>query len=258
MPKEDKAKGSRTRQSRSQKQSSKAIPVRKKKLYIVLAILVAVLLFWIFIAGGKVLFGMQAYLNDKYDANFIVGQPRLTDSGFAVPGMWRATAYPINDRSLKFEVVLSQGSERYGDRYTGAVWSRDERPKVKRLLDSLYSTTPSFDVDVHTTSVGPDPVRGEVPNLEAATKSFGSEISYGITVHLERNSLTEVEKSAHLTKIEKIAQFIEDKGVGSPSVRYVINLSNEDAGYLCQLSGDKFNNRDTGQCFNRKLKGREW
>ena len=227
------------------------------------AVLILVLLFgvWWFLLGGSTIgtrMGMQAYLSDKYDKSFDVDPPRLTDYGYGVGGTWRAIARPAEDKEMAFEVVQHDNGQ-YGDRYPGAVWSKAETKVVESFLKTVFAIVPEFEVDTHTTTVGPDPIRGAVPSFSEAVGLYGEEMTYSIIIKIRSSALSEPDKQYHREQVEKLAAYVQRSGVTNPSVRYLISLDGEDAGYICHLSGETLNDStQLSKCFDKKSRGKVW
>jgi hypothetical protein len=59
--------------------------------------------------------------------------------------------------------------------------------------------------------------------------------------------------------VAKIATYVNQKGVSSPSVRYVINLEDEDVGYICDLYKEELSDpTQLNRCFDEKSQGKVW
>lgn len=228
-------------------------------LLVGLSVLIVVVLLALTGPALVVKLGMQTYLKDKYGDSFVVEHPKHTDGGLAVPGLWRAIAYPAEDTTVKFEVTQSQSTSQYEDSYSGAVWSKDQESQFLGFLKTLYDTPPKYEIDTHLITVGPDPVRGKIPPFDEAVKSFGTQMTYSATIKFSSPDLTDADKQYHREKVKEIAKYVQQKGVASPSVRYVININDEDAGYICDLYKDALSDSvQIDKCFDTKSRGKVW
>jgi hypothetical protein len=229
-----------------QVQNSNMVPPKKHKSYkgvfvigagLALIIIVPFLIFWGGVWGDTG--GMGKYLQDKYGQEFKVKY--LEDRAVTIgdPGQRVDTAYPVNDSSLTFEVGKDRTTGVYFDGYSGAVWAREERPRVAAFLQTVYgaSTTPNFDLTTHIpTPAAPDPIKGEVPSINDAMARYKDNFFYSLTVKLTTDhTLSQSEIEDHTAKIKQIVDFVLAKNISSPAVRYAINIEGQDNSYLCNL-----------------------
>lgn len=209
----------------------------------------------LFFASGGSTIGQrgrfEAYLNEKYGQDFVVEGVQSKNGGLAVPGQLISTAYPANDRSLVFKVGKSQATGAYFDGYSGAVWAREEQPRVESFLKTVYGTqSPGFDLTIHIpTAEAPDPIRGEVPSIDDALRTYSDDFYYSLTIRTAAShELSQDEIDTHADKMKQVIEFVLKKNVSYPAVRYAINIEDQDAGYLCNLSQDQLT--DTSKISN--------
>ena len=236
-----------------QTKKSSAVSPKKHRWYKGVLVIVAglalisVVLFYIIggsMAGDKA--GMERYLQDKYGQEFEVTDVKSSAVGIGVPGQLIGKVYPVNDRSLVFEVGKSRATDAYFDGYSGAVWAQEERPHVESFLETIYGAqVPDFDLTVHIpTAEEPDPIRGAVPSISDAMARYKDNFYYSVTVKLTTNhNLSQNEIQDHTARIKQIIDFVLAKHISSPAVRYAINIEGQNKGYLCNL----FQNEITDQ-----------
>lgn len=204
---------------------------------------------------------MQDYLRDKYGQEFNIKDIKTRGSGLGMPGLRVGTAYPINDSTLTFEVGRSKTTGSYFDGYSGAVWAREERPRVESFLKTIYSSpVPDFDLTTHIpTAVEPNPIRGEVPPIDEALTRYKDNFYYAISMKLlTDHELSEKELEEHRDKMRKIISFMLSKDVSYPHFRYAINFDKEEKSYLCNLSQeDLTNTSDINSCLEQNA-GKAW
>lgn len=143
---------------------------------VIVIILTMVALNWLLFGGLESLGvqkGMESYLKEKYNKDFVVELPHLEGTGIAIAGSWRAKSHPVDNNSLVFEVGRVQGEERFFDGYTNAIWIKEEYPKLEAFLKSFITSLSSLKFDLATginTSQEPNPIRGSVPNIDSASR----------------------------------------------------------------------------------------
>lgn len=244
---------SRATRSGTGKRSQKTRRMQNKQVLpgVVAAITILAVIFgaaWWFFGGGSTMSiqkGMESYLKDKYDKDFVVKRPRLQGTGIAITGSWRAEAHPKDNESLIFEVGRLQEKEQFFDSYTSAVWKEEERPRVEVLLKSLYQQAPSFDLNVGIPSAqAPNPIRGTVPSIATAIKEHGNNFFYSLSLKLKVSTLNSKEKAAIRANFNVVHDFIKKKDVKLPSLTFAVSVADEDAGYLCRTEFDDFDSVD--------------
>lgn len=187
--------------------------------------------------------GMRSYLNEKYDKEFVVDDVHVEGRGLAVPGRVVGTAHPVDDSSLTFEVGKSQSSNVYYDRYGGAVWAREERPRVQTLLEEIYgaSKVPEFELTTHiATDAEPDPIRGDVPTIDRAIDQYSDDFFYSLSVSISTDVLSEAQKEDIKGEFSSLAQYVRKKGAGISHLLLRISVVEENAGYLCKVQREQF------------------
>lgn len=247
MPTKTTSNKSKNKRSNLQKARPKAPAPKKistsKYIFIGLAVLVVLggLVWWFF--GGRVAMdtqkSMESYLEDKYKKNFSVGKPRLTGAGLAVTGSYRAQAHPIDDPTLEFEVGKHEDQEKFFDGYTGAVWVREEKPKVEALLRSLYGETiPEFRLKTHiATDAAPDPIRGNVPGIDEAIKQYKDQFFYSLSLSgLTVSTMSSDEKESIRTKFKALYEYVMGRGASKSYLSFMISATDENVGYACGTS----------------------
>ena len=239
--------------------ASRSFWTRRRIFCAVFAVLILLGIWW-FPLGGSTLgtrLGMQSYLQDKYDKPFVVERPQLTDYGLGVSGVWRAKAYPVKDSTLRFDISQGGGNGVYNDNYSGAIWSREETLVVKDYLATIFAELPEFEVSTRIKANVTDPIEGSIPRFSDAVKSYGDEITYTVNVRLKSAQLAEPDKEYHRRQVKIIAEYVQGKGVLSSGVRYVINLEDEDARYICDLYEQALDDEtQLSKCFDKKSRGK--
>lgn len=251
---------------RTKKVSRKKQPLVWRKKYAIPALLAVIILFviWWFGLGGSTLsvrLGMDSYLEGKYDTSFVIGRPHIKGSGLGVAGSYRAEAYPVDDPTLKFEVGRLQDEERYFDYYTGALWAREERPRVEALLSGLYpSSTPEFDLRTHITSAQtPGPISGAVPSIDDAISQYSKEFFYSLTVKFTEDPLSELEKEDFRLKFREVNDFVKGRGATLYSLRFAFNYTDGTYSYCDNASYDSVGMETAlTTCLEDQKKGRIW
>lgn len=224
--------------------------------------LIGVVLFYIVggsMAGEKT--GMERYLQNKYDQEFNVTDVKTNAVGIGVPGQLVGKAYPVSDSGLVFEVGKSRATGAYFDGYSGAVWAHEERPRVESFLKTVYGAeVPDFDLTTHIpTAEGPDPIRGKVPSIEDAIARYKDNFYYSVTVKLTTDhDLSQSEVEDHTKNIKKVIEFLLQKNVSYPAIRYAINIKDQDIGYLCNLSQDKLSDTHSVDTCLKKVNRKAW
>jgi len=245
----------RNQQGQRSKNTNAASPKKHRWYKGVLVIvaglaLISVVLFYIIggsMAGDKT--SMERYLRDKYGQEFKVTD--LKDRAVAIgdPGQRVGIGHPVNDSSLTFEVGKSRKTtDVYFDDYGGAVWEREERPRVAAFLQTLYGASMASDFELRThiaTPATPDPIRGKVPSISEAIKQYKNNFFYSLGLTSTVDALNDSNRNDIRTKFTKLAEYIKDKGAGLSYLTLKINVTSENAGYLCSLQKEQFNDVDT-------------
>lgn len=225
--------------------------------------LIGVVLFYI--VGGSVASdktGMERYLQDKYSQAFQVTNLKDRSVTIGDPGQRAGTAHPTNDSSLTFEVGKSRKTGVYFDGYDGAVWAREERPRVAVFLQTVYgtSTTPNFDLTTHIpTAAAPDPIKGTVPSINDAMTRYKDNFYYSVTVkQTADHALSQSEMKDHTAKIKQVVNFVLAKNISSPAVRYAINIEDRDNSYLCNLFQNELTDQNKIDNCLTEVRGKAW
>ena len=150
----------------------------------------------------------------------------------------------------------------YFDGYDGVIWAREERPRVAAFLQTIFgtSTTPNFDLTTHIpTPAAPDPIRGKVPNINEAMARYKDNFYYSVTVKLTTDhELSQNEVEDHTKNIKKVIEFLFQKNVSYPAIRYTINIKDQDTGYSCNLSQDKLTDTHSVDTCLKKVNRKAW
>lgn len=180
------------------------------------------------------------YLNDKYGKEFTVKDVKVRSAGLGVPGQLAGRATPANDNSLVFEVGKSRSEGgKYFDGYTGAVWAREERPRVEAFLKTIYGeNVPQFNLITHIpTAAAPDPIRGNVPSIDEAMEKYRDNFFYSLMVKTTvSHELSQSEIDTQTRLMKEVIRFVLEKEASHPVVRYAINIEGQNTGYLCSIS----------------------
>lgn len=247
--------------------NSNTVRPRKHKWYKGILVIVAGLaligaLFYI-VWGNRITdrISMERYLQDKYGQEFKVTDLEDRAVTLGDPGQRVGIGHPTNDSSLTFEVGKSRKTGIYFDGYAGAVWAREERPRVAAFLQTIYGpTVPNFDLTTHIpTPAAPDPIRGTVPSIDDAMARYKDNFFYSLTIELATDhELSQSEIESHTIYIKDVIKFLLQKNVSHPMIRYAINIENQDAGYLCNLSQNKLtDDSSTNECL-KKINRKAW
>jgi hypothetical protein len=207
-----------------------------------LAIVIAAILLGIFwLVGGKNMFiqkGMESYLEDKYKKEFVVSTPKREGHGLGVPGQHTSEAYPVDDKELIFEVGRYSTGEFY-DTYVSSLWSREAFQEAERAVQSIFENKlPWLEVKVYpiNTVTGrkdrTSDLYNKLPPLDVQIAQDPSVVVYRVHVRMD-GAFDANEKRQHEDRLLKLMQFVIGKKTGEGSVRYVVNLNNEDAKYVC-------------------------
>ena len=201
---------------------------------------------------------LSQYLKKRYDKDFVVDIPYIEASGFAVPGRWKANAHPKDDSTLQFNVGQFREDGYFFDTYDNAVWAREERPRVETLLKDIYATVPSFDLNIGISMSEKDPIKGDVPNIDVALKEYSDIFIYHLTVKTSAGSVSGSTKETYKGQFKKIAQYILEKNVKSPSLGFVFYMRDENASYVCNLDSSELSSPDLtlDKCLSEKVIGR--
>lgn len=207
---------------------------------------------------------MEAYLEDKYNKDFVVGRPRLEGAGLGIDGEYRATAHPEGDTSLIFNVGRAQKEEVFSDGYTGKVWEREERPRVESFLRGLYGTQISefsLSTNISMKRNEPNPIRGTVPSIDAAIQEYADNFFYSLSVNILSAPLSDSDKIGYQEKFKSVAEYVKGRGAKLHSLRFAINLTDNSGSYVCDAG---YYNPETdidttaSTCFNNKRSGKAW
>mgnify|MGYP001036448846 CR=1 FL=1 len=177
---------------------------KKNKLWKVTPLRIAVgvilliigLFVWWFFGGGITMSNqreMEAYLESKYNKDFVVERPQWKGSGIGVRGTLSADAYPSDDKSIRF--IVSQGSSDTWDSYPSTVWETEERPKVKAKLATIFPETQDFDLDMGARELEMT-MKGPVPEFEDFSKDHKEDIVYVLRINTPTLSQEQVENYA--------------------------------------------------------------
>lgn len=254
---------------KSPSKSSTSVRISRKKAFGTLALLFIILagVWWFFLGGStlSVQRSLESYLEEKYDKDFVVERPEMTGSGIGMPGSWRAQSHPRDDPTLMFEVGKDADEEhkdRFFDYYTGATWSREEEPKVKTFLGTLYGETiPDFRLQTHiATAASPDPIQGAVPPIDSAIKQYGENFYYGLTLMFSTKPLSSAEKEVYKSKFRTIAAYVKDRGAKKYSLRFAINLKDSNTSYICDTGYYQSTDIETElkTCLDNVIKNKAW
>ncbi|ANC77488.1 hypothetical protein ABE65_012040 [Fictibacillus phosphorivorans] len=97
---------------------------------------------------------MLAYLEQKYDQDFVLGEVETYDLGFAAGELIEAQATPVFDDKLSFVVTRELGSSTYEDTYESKVvnttLAEKLLPTVKEMSeDAQFYVQSSYDGELH-------------------------------------------------------------------------------------------------------------
>ena len=236
-----------------------------KRIFIITAGLALISVALFYIVGGSMTTdetNMEKYLQDKYGQEFDVTDLKDRAVALGDPGQRVGIGHPISDSGLTFEVGKNRKTGVYFDGYSGAVWEREERPRVAAFLQTIYSasTTPNFDLTTHIpTPAAPDPIRGKVPNINDAMTRYKENFFYSLTLKLTADrELSQDEIETHIAHLKEVIKFLLEKNVSHPMIRYAINIEDQDAGYLCNLSQNKLTDTSSIDACLKKINGKAW
>lgn len=213
------------------------------------AIVIAFIGMFLFSAAGGISYTSDAqvedYLKDKYGQDFKVKDIKSSGSSIGDPGLHIGIGYPSNHSSITFEVGRDPDTNIYFDHYDGAVWAKEERPRVAALLGTLYGNSiPDFDLTTHiSTPNTPDPIRGKVPPLAEAIRLYGDTLYYSLTIRSTLDTLSEVSKQDIRAKFTAITDYVKNKGAGLPYLAFTFNVTDENKGYLCRYGGELYQDK---------------
>lgn len=257
-----------SKSSQRQEKQIKGTPSSKKhkwrKILFITAGLALISVALFYIARGTMTAdetNMEKYLQDKYGQEFKVTDIKSNAVGIGIPGQLIGKAYPVNDSDLVFEVGKSRATGIYFDGYSGAVWSQEERPRVESFLKTVYGAeVPDFDLSTHIpTAEAPDPIRGAVPSINDAMARYKDNFLYSVTIKLTADhELSQNEMENHTTNIKKVIDFLLQKNVSYPMIRYAINIKDQNVGYLCNLSQNKLTDTHSVDTCLKKINGKAW
>ena len=198
---------------------------------------------------------MTLHLETKYDQLFTVTNAHYTNFGLGMTGIWQAEAHPKDNNSLIFRVGSNNDATTFTDEYPGAVWTAQEQDNVRSFLKTVFGFIPAFEFNVNANNTLTRNIKGRVPSFEDTLKSHAGVLVYIIRIKIDGNFNDQVEQ--HSSNLIKLVEYVKAKGVGTPQVKYTVNLTDENARYTCSLSGEELDNiSDVRECF-RKYQGRE-
>lgn len=207
---------------------------------------------------------MERYLHDKYDKAFVVEDIRANAIALGGQGQRISNAHPADDTALRFEVVHDKDARSFSDGYVGALWAREERPRVQVFLESVYGVgnVPEFKLVVKQDEFAKNvpTIKGSnIPTLTEAYRQLNGNIYYFISIMDEVNeSPTNSSLLMYTDRVKRIATFLLDKHVSAPRIVYGINVKDQKLGYTCNISEEAL--KVTSQiesCFT-KVNGRVW
>jgi hypothetical protein len=199
---------------------------------------------------------MEAYLNSKYNKQFVVDEPQRDGASLGSKGFIRANAHPKDNSSITFSV---KSSHTLSDTYPLALWAHQERKPVGDFLNKVYvANIPDYKIEIGLEPALLQKISGDVPDFDEAITTYRASLGYMIYI-TSTDNFTEKGSSYYGEKIVQIRDFISQKNVKSPGIKYVVNLPGEDARYRCSIIPADFQNvnvQEAANCFS-KVKGRE-
>lgn len=167
---------------------------------------------------------MQEYLQNKYGKEFMFDKLGHGGGGFGVDGVWTARAYPVDDKSLGFDVTKGDGSKRFTDQYTAMLWSKSESVRLNRMMSgsngdwkagalvNIYLSVPL--------SVKATPANTRVEDV------IRQDYAISYTLNLEYSSVDESKEEPAIRSMERlVAHLREVDGVRNLNVNYKITKS---------------------------------
>jgi hypothetical protein len=201
---------------------------------------------------------MSGYLKDKYGKDFVVGGPKREGYGLGVEGHIEAEAYPEDNKTLSFKVLMGDGI--YDDQYAEAVWSEQEKPHVERLLKANFTTLPDFSVEVSPSRTVRNSITGELPTLNTAQREYPKEITYSINVKLYGTFGSNPSNQKHYDRIFEIIRYLQQKSGFKPRINYTVYTSVSGAPdslhYVCSLFDEELmkvtSSGELSNCFSKR------
>jgi hypothetical protein len=125
---------------------------------------------------------MKQYLDNKYNAKFIVEDPKREGSGFGVEGYLESLAYPSNNTGIRFPVRIS--STNIWDGYPSAVWISQERKEIHSLIQRLFENKKTnFTLDIGSYDIE-QTIHGDIPSFESITNKYRDTLSYSLAINI--------------------------------------------------------------------------
>jgi hypothetical protein len=167
---------------------------------------------------------MASYLENKYLEKFQVTGAKLEGAGLGERGTWIATAHPVNDTQLTFEID-GDGKQTYYDTYVGSIWSKQQtailQPQATKAFGSTTDTTTS--VEVHTSGNLEKIATKESPTLEQAMANYPDDFLYKLVIHTTNMQTSEI--SDHSTKTFSLLESLRKRNVKNIALEYIIDTT---------------------------------
>lgn len=213
-PSPSKKRSQRVVQSTSKVKAAYRFEMRKnsKILFIVLAVLIGIG----FLIQGIVWFNqyneatdgqkkIEAYLEEKYDQDFVVERPTHEGYGFAIEGVLKAVAYPSRDPDLRFRAEISSGYTR--DDYITVLWTDDATRYAAPIIEQIYGRNADYDVRVST------PTGNKAKTLDLSLKDALASSSVALTVTIRNeNEIDPAEKRVIAERVYTLGQKLQQNG----------------------------------------------
>lgn len=225
---------------------------------IVFAAVIATWLWWTYSGEAFVTrYGMERYLEGKYQKSFAVGDVHVSGSGIGMPGIYMATAKSNIESKVEFSVSQERHFGAYHDTYWREVFNNRESGQLAKQFTDLFAKEAAIIGDSTIAYELENTLDGSAThNLDDLIREYPKDVMYGIKVIVRGDKITDDD----VLKLQELVKYAKTRNEINYSVRYVVNMRTEDARLLCQLYGGDENGRNSQSaskdCFT-KHEGRE-
>jgi hypothetical protein len=155
---------------------------------------------------------IEAYLENKYKRDFVVGFPVRKASGFGVEGHLKSVVYPVGEPDLTFEANTSSGGT--SDEYPAAVWKQQEKKVLDIKLREIFGTLPSYTLEIYSYSLNRVVSGYDIPSLDSTALKYPDKIQYWLTIDSDV-AITDESRLAEAEKYYQLYQYVKAKKVSA-------------------------------------------
>lgn len=161
---------------------------------------------------------IEAYLEDKYQADFIVSLPTREANGFGVEGYFQSEVFPEGRSDLTFQARTSSGGT--SDNYPTALWKEQEKPLLESQLKEIFGYLPPYDLEIHSMNTFNDRISGsDIPSISEVGAMYPGELPYTLRIKSE-TPFNGAFKDESAEKLLKVIEYARSKN-GSLTIQFI-------------------------------------